>query len=89
MLRDVSIVVDNSVSNETIVSLVNQSAGPLLKAVRLIDRYHGGQIPVGKTSLTYRLEYQDISRTLEDKEVQETHSRVLNALRQDIGASLR
>jgi phenylalanyl-tRNA synthetase beta chain len=87
--RDISIVVDNNVSNDNIISSITASAGELLKKVRLIDRYHGGQIPDGKTSLTYRLEYQDISRTLEDKEVQDAHSRAVRALQENLGASLR
>jgi phenylalanyl-tRNA synthetase beta chain len=89
VLRDISIVIDNSISNNSIVSSITESAGPLLKKVQLIDRYHGGQIPDGKTSLTYRLEYQDISRTLEDKEVQEAHSRVVRALENNLGAKPR
>lgn len=87
--RDMSIVVDNSISNAAIISLITDSAGKILKKAKLIDRYRGGQIPSGKTSLTYRLEYQDVSRTLEDKEVQEAHSRVVRALQENLGASLR
>ena len=89
VLRDISIIVDNSISNNSIISSVKQSAGPLLKNVQLIDRYHGGQIPDGKISLTYRLEYQDVSRTLEDREVQEAHSRVVRALENNLGAKPR
>lgn len=89
VLRDISIVIDKNISNASIISSITESAGPLLKKTRLIDRYRGGQIPDGKTSLTYRLEYQDISRTLEDKEVQEAHSRVVRALTKDLGAGLR
>lgn len=89
VLRDISMVIDNSVSNNNIISSITESAGPLLKKVQLIDRYHGGQIPEGKTSLTYRLEYQDINKTLEDKDVQEVHSRVVRALENDLGAKPR
>lgn len=88
-LRDMSIVVDNSVTNAAIISLITDSAGQILKKAKLIDRYRGGQIPQGKTSLTYRLEYQDVSKTLADKEVQEAHSRVVRALQENLGASLR
>ena len=87
--RDVSIVIDNSISNNSIVSSITKSAGPLLKSIQLIDRYHGGQIPDGKTGLTYRLEYQDIKRTLQDSDIQEIHSNVIRALETDLGAHLR
>ena len=77
------------VPNAVIISSITESAGELLKNVQLVDRYRGGQIPGGKQSLTYRLEYRNISRTLEDKEVQEAHSRVVRALQEKLGAVLR
>jgi len=88
-LRDISIIADNTITNADITAVIRESAGILLKNARLIDRYSGGKIPDGKTSLTYRLEYSDISRTLEDKEVQEAHSRVVRALHDNLGAVLR
>jgi len=89
VLRDISIVIDKNVSNADIISSIRKNAGRLLKEVQLIDKYCGGQIPDGKTSLTYRLEYQNQDKTLEDKEVQETHSRLLNALQKNLGVALR
>lgn len=89
VIRDISIIIDNDISNDNIISSITETAGTILKKVQLIDRYRGGQIPDGKTSLTYRLEYQDINRTLEDKEVQEAHSRVVRALQDNLGANLR
>lgn len=89
ILRDISIVIDKNVSNAGIIDSIRTNAGGLLKKVQLIDRYRGGQISEGKTSLTYRLEYQNTDRTLEDKEVQEAHSRLLRALQDDLGAVLR
>lgn len=87
--RDISIVIGNDVSNAIIIASITESAGGLLKNVQLVDMYRGGQIPDGKHSLTYRLEYQNINKTLEDKEVQEAHSRVIRALQDKLGATLR
>jgi phenylalanyl-tRNA synthetase beta chain len=88
-VRDISIVINNNASNADIIDSIKESAGTLLKNVQLVDKYRGGQIPDGKQSLTYRLEYQDAQKTLEDKEVQEAHSRVVRALEEKLGASLR
>jgi phenylalanyl-tRNA synthetase beta chain len=77
------------VPNAVIIGTIRESAGELLKNTQLVDMYRGGQIPDGKQSLTYRLEYQNISRTLEDKEVQDAHSRVVSALQEKLGAALR
>lgn len=87
--RDISLVVDNKISNDDIISLTTKSAGALLKRIDLIDMYRGGQIPEGKISLTYHLEYQDATRTLEESQVTEAHSRVTSALQNDLGATLR
>lgn len=89
VLRDISILVPDSVKNAGIIGSIRASAGPLLKKIELIDRYTGKQVPGGKISLTYRLEYLDPDRTLEEKEVNDVHSRVLLALERDLGAKQR
>jgi phenylalanyl-tRNA synthetase, beta subunit, non-spirochete bacterial len=89
VIRDISIVADKNISNAGITSLIRGTAGDILKGAELVDRYGGGQIPEGKIGLTYRLEYQDPGRTLEDPDVQAVHSRVISALESDLGAKLR
>ena len=89
VVRDISIVVDKNISNGQVISSIKETAGRILKDAQLIDRYRGVQIPDGKTGLTYRLEYQDLKRTLLDLDVQEVHSRVTRALENNLGARLR
>ena len=87
--RDISIIAGKEIMNHDIVMTAMKAAGPLLKEMTLIDRYVGEQIPKGSSSLTYRLEYQDPKKTLEDKEVLEVHSKVLNALEKTLGLKQR
>ncbi len=87
--RDISILAAKDISNRDIISSIKEAAGSLLKEARLIDRYAGGQVPKGKISLTYRLEYQDPNKTLEDKEVSIVHSAILQAIENKFGAKLR
>ncbi len=89
VIRDISIVADKNISNAAIASLIKGTAGDILKDAELVDRYIGGQIPEGKIGLTYRLEYQDPDRTLEDPDVQAVHSRIISALENNLGARLR
>jgi len=89
IVRDISIMANVNILNDQILSAIREASGNILKDVRMIDRYSGGQIPDGKTGLTYRLEYQDPKRTLEEKDVQEVHSRILRALESNLGARLR
>jgi len=89
VLRDISIVADKDTPNQKMEYVIKESAGGVLKDVKLVDKYSGKQIPAGKISLTYRLEYQNPAKTLEDKEVSETTSKILQALESELGAKLR
>ena len=89
VIRDISIAADKNISNAGIISLIKGTAGGILKDVELVDRYSGGQIPEGKIGLTYRLEYQDLNRTLGDPDVQAVHSRIISALENNLGVRLR
>ncbi|MFA6320245.1 MAG: phenylalanine--tRNA ligase subunit beta [Candidatus Omnitrophota bacterium] len=87
--RDMSLVVPKDVLNADLIDLVKSTAGTILKEIKLIDRYAGKQIPDGKVSLTYRLEYADLSKTLEEKDVTSVHSNILRVLEEKLDAKLR
>jgi phenylalanyl-tRNA synthetase beta chain len=87
--RDISVLADSATHNDDIVGAIRQAGGSILKDARLVDRYTGKQIPADKVSLTYRLEYQDPSRTLEEKDVVKVHDEVLKTLDRKFGAKLR
>nr|HPM43141.1 phenylalanine--tRNA ligase subunit beta [Candidatus Omnitrophota bacterium] len=87
--RDISVIVSKDIINLDLIGCINGAAGPLLKSVELVDRYKGKQISGDNISMTYRLEYQDPSRTLEEKDIQDVHARVLNALAARFGAKQR
>jgi phenylalanyl-tRNA synthetase beta chain len=87
--RDISVIAGKDTRNADVISVIRASAGPMLKEARLIDRYKGRQISEDKISLTYRLEYQDLTKTLEEKDVAEVHARVLRELDGKLGARLR
>lgn len=89
VFRDISIVASRDTRNADIVEVIRSAAGAILKEARLVDSYKGKQIPEDKISLTYRLEYRDPARTLEDKDVAEAHAAVLKDLDGKLGAKLR
>lgn len=88
-VRDISLIADISAHNEDLISAVRAAGSPLLKDARLIDRYTGKQIPDGKVSLTYRIEYQDPTKTLEDRDIAPVHAKILQELERRFGAKLR
>ncbi len=89
VFRDISILARKDTSNDALVSAARTAGGAMLKDIKLIDRYEGKQVPDGRQSLTYRLEYCDTSRTLEEKDVLDVHGRVLGELEAKFGAKLR
>ena len=87
--RDISLIISKETSNTDLMTLAKDAAGTILNEIKLIDRYSGKQIPEGKVSLTYRLEYRDLSRTLEEKDISSVHSKILRSLEEKYGAKLR
>jgi phenylalanyl-tRNA synthetase beta chain len=88
-LRDISVIVDESVPGERVVGEIAAAGGDLLRRIRLFDLYHGESIPAGKKSLTYALTYQADDRTLTDKEVERTHKRIEDRLKHVLEAQIR
>jgi phenylalanyl-tRNA synthetase beta chain len=87
--RDISIITSRQTKSRDIEAVIKNSAGTILKNITLVDKYSGKQIPDGKISLTYRLEYQDPSRTLEERDVTEAQKKVLASLESQLGVKLR
>lgn len=77
IIRDVSLVVPDSVSFETIRGRIRSLALENLARMVLIDLFRGdfGQ------SLTIRFEFQSMNRTLEDREVDQSVERMLSNLK--------
>ncbi len=87
--RDVAMLIDDTVTNADIVSLINQKGGAHLQSVELFDVYNGSHVPTGKKSLAYTLTYRDQNATLVDDEVTAAFDKVLTALTEELGAAIR
>jgi phenylalanyl-tRNA synthetase beta chain len=88
-LRDIAIIVDEDVTAERLLAEICTAGGSLLREVRLFDLYRGESIPAGKKSLAYALRYQADDRTLVDKEVDKTHKKIEDRLKQVLKAQIR
>jgi len=87
--RDLSVIVDDGVPFERLHEAIRESGGALAASVELIDRYAGKQVPEGKHSLTFSIDYREPSRTLTAAEVDVIHRRIGETLIGRFGASLR
>lgn len=85
--RDVALVLDEHVPYGSVEEIIR--GFPLVTQTILFDVYRGDQVPEGKKSLAVRIIYQSPSHTLTDKEVDQRQQRMLEKLRQELGATLR
>ena len=85
--RDLAIVVDESVTYESVADIIRGFA--LVSETSLFDVYTGEQIPEGKKSFAIRLVYQASDRTLTDAAVNEVQKQLLSKLHAGVGAVLR
>jgi phenylalanyl-tRNA synthetase beta chain len=89
VVRDVSILVDNSLSAESVRGTIRAASPATLIEVREFDRYQGKGIPEGKVSLSLRLTFQAPDRTLTDAEVNLAMDSIIRALTSTLGAIQR
>ena len=87
--RDIAILVDDVINASNIYSVIKEEARELVRSVDVFDLYKGQQIQEGKKSLAYTIEYRSDERTLNDKEVNELHKKVQDALTKRLGAQIR
>lgn len=87
--RDLAVVIERTVPASAVEACVRESAGELLRELCLFDVYEGKAIESNRKSLALGLTIQHSSRTLNDAEINELVARVVDALQQNLDASLR
>ncbi len=89
MRRDLAIVVDENVSFAEISQSIEALALDIVSDFEVFDVYKGEGVASGRKSIALSLILQDLSRTLEDEDVERAVTMVLQKLESDVGASLR
>jgi phenylalanyl-tRNA synthetase beta chain len=87
--QDLAFVVDEDVLAGALVSAAREAAGREMREMRVFDVYRGGQIPEGKKSIAFSVEFQSPERTLSDEDARELRERIVSALAERFGAELR
>ena len=87
--RDIALLVDETVTHKALVACVEQNGPEWLTDVRTFDVYTGEKVEKGKKSIALGLIMQDFSRTLEESEVEQAVTRVVEAVSNEFGAVLR
>lgn len=87
--RDIAVVVDETVSFREISQSIKSLGLDLIRSFDIFDVYKGEGVASGRKSIALSLILQDLSRTLEEEDVERAVTMVLQKLESDVGASLR
>ena len=89
VVRDLALLLDNSVTFEQVEACVRASERKLLRGVSLFDVYEGEHLPEGKKSYAITITLQDNEKTLQDKQIEAVMQKITTNLGKQLGASLR
>jgi len=89
ILRDLAVLVEESVAAADIERVMKKNGGSHLKDVSLFDVYTGRQVAEGQKSLAFTLHFQSNDKTLTDDEVDEAIGQVVGAVVENFRAELR
>jgi phenylalanyl-tRNA synthetase beta chain len=87
--RDFSLVLADGVSFAKVVETIRALEVPEVQRIEAADLFRGGQVPAGKYSLMIRVTFQSTEATLTDAQLADVSSRIVAALEENLGATLR
>ncbi len=87
--RDIALLVDENITNQSLRSGIHAAGGRLLHRVELFDLYQGKNIEKGKKSLAYTLTFMDPETTLTEEEINQALNKIQKRLRSDFSAEIR
>ncbi len=87
--RDFSLVLAEGVTFSKVEETIRALGIPELQGIEPADLFRGGQVPAGKFSLMIRVTFQSAQATLNDAQLAEFSARIVAALEQELGATLR
>lgn len=87
--RDLSLLIDESISFASLEKVAFESERKLLKKVGLFDVYQGDKLEKGKKSYALSFVLQDSGKTLTDEQVEKAMSRIAGQFNEKLGAVIR
>ena len=87
--RDLSLVMDKSVSFAQVKALALEKERRLLRAINVFDVYEGDKIDANKKAYALSFILQDAEKTLTDKVIDKTMDKLMNSFENNLGAVIR
>lgn len=90
MRRDLALVIDNSVKFQDIAAIANKVGKKLLKKINLFDVYEDAErLGEGKKSYAVSFVFEDVTKTLKDKDVDKVMNNLIKEYEGKLGAIIR
>lgn len=87
--RDIALLVDDQLSHQDIVTIIEGLGLKYLESIKLFDVYAGANIEPGKKSMAYSLTFQNPHESLRDEEVAKYMNKISEALLEKANAQVR
>ncbi|HHW00764.1 MAG TPA: phenylalanine--tRNA ligase subunit beta [Clostridiaceae bacterium] len=87
--RDIAMLVKDEILVKQIEDVISSNSGNILEDMKLFDVYKGKQIPEGMKSVAYSITFRGQDRTLTDDEVNAVMQKIIDGLKDKLGAQLR
>jgi phenylalanyl-tRNA synthetase beta chain len=87
--RDLSLVVDQSITFDQISKLASHPSFALIRKIGVFDVYQGDKVQVGKKAYALSFILQDDKKTLTDKDIDRTMQRLIDLFEKELGAVIR
>ncbi|MGI1731072.1 phenylalanine--tRNA ligase subunit beta [Streptococcus uberis] len=87
--RDIALLVDDQLSHQDIVTIIEGLGLKYLVSIKLFDVYAGANIEPGKKSMAYSLTFQNPQESLRDEEVAKYMNKISEALLEKANAQVR
>ncbi|MDA7803243.1 phenylalanine--tRNA ligase subunit beta [Crocinitomix sp.] len=87
--RDFSLLLDDSITFDSIQAIAKKVDRKILKEVGLFDVYEGKNLEKGKKSYAVSFIFQDNEKTLKDKQIDNIMSKIRKNVERELGAELR
>jgi phenylalanyl-tRNA synthetase beta chain len=87
--RVLALLLPEGVTAARVEGVLRRTGGALLERVEVESDYRGSELPAGVRSVAFRLTFRAPDRTLRDAEVDQTETRLLAALAEELGVRRR
>ena len=87
--RDLSFIVDKSISSSSIENVIKSAAGKFFKDIEIFDVYEGKGIEEEKKSIAISVSWQSTKQTLKDYDIDSAVERIVNSMKKELGGELR